>query len=111
MMGLLLCTVALGQAEIDPMADDIIDPMADSSVDPIVEEPVTKEADAQAEAQPATPTTPLRKLEFNKETAYLYRYELGAVGCIFLYLLMYRSGRAQNSHIIEQFYRQTRHYI
>ena len=33
------------------------------------------------------------------------------MGGIFLYLLMYRSGRAQNSHIIEQFYRQTRAYI
>ena len=74
MMGLLLCAVALGQAEIDPMADDIMDPMADGSADPIPEEPVAKEADPQADPQPAAPAAPLRKLEFNKETAYLYRY-------------------------------------
>lgn len=29
-LGLLLCVVAHAQAEIDPMADDIVDPMADS---------------------------------------------------------------------------------
>lgn len=51
------------------------------------------------------------KLDFNKENAYKYRYELAAVTAILLYLIMYRRGRSANSQLIERYYKQVALYI